>query len=239
MSAHELGCRFPVNDCTCRPAYPTAVVPRITPPPGPGEGFTSHYSDDRPANVKEALKAALFRSDAEVDAIRKAMPEGAVGDINSTAKGSGARFNAGKPPMELIPLQLIAESLNRFDPKWSEAQRTAIWSLAALGAWQEEGDTKHLYTVLRNLGLSEGWRECAQVFDYGKRKYAEWNWAKGMAWSIVMACAARHLMQIIDGEQDDSESGLPHRGHVFCNIVMLLTFIRTFPEGDDRPRCLA
>lgn len=159
-----------------------------------------------------------------------------VGDLNSQAKGSGARFNAGKAPLELIPLRLIAESY--FSGCGSDAELGACRALEHLGYWQETGHESWLYSALSHMKLT-GWQECAQVFDYGKRKYAEWNWAKGMQWSVALACAARHLVQILEGESHDVESTLPHRGHVFCNIVMLLTFIRTYPEGDDRPRCLA
>ena len=159
-----------------------------------------------------------------------------VGDINSTEKGSGARFNTGKAPFELIPLTLVADY---YSPDFKAREvRYALYALRSLGVWQETGHTHNLLASLRHLG-DEGWLECAQVFAYGKLKYAEWNWAKGMAWSIPMACAARHLIAIIEGEQNDPESGLPHRGHVFCNIVMLLTYAKVFPEGDDRPRCLS
>jgi hypothetical protein len=78
--------------------------------------------------------------------------------------------------------------------------------------------------------------DCARVFDYGRAKYAAWNWAKGMDWSIPYACAIRHLSAWFDGEDNDPESGQPHLGHVMCNLVMLSTFARTFPEGDDRPQ---
>jgi hypothetical protein len=161
-----------------------------------------------------------------------------IGDVTSTEKGTAARYNAGKPDYSLIPLRIIADSLRREDPKWTAEQRSAIWSLCALGSWQEDGDVKHLYTVLTNLKL-EGWPECAFVLEYGRAKYAAWNWAKGFAWSVPFACAARHLMHIIGGEHADLESKHPHRGHVFANVVMLLTFHDTFPEGDDRPRMLA
>jgi len=161
-----------------------------------------------------------------------------VGDLSSTEKGSGARFNTGKAPMELIPLKFIALShINAVAHKVEE--RRAADALFVLGRWQETGDDLFLYSALRTLGLNGGWPECARVFDYGRIKYDEWNWAKGMAWSIPLACAARHLSAIIEGETNDPESGLPHRGHVFCNIVMLLTYAKIFTEGDDRPRCLS
>ena len=109
-----------------------------------------------------------------------------VGDITSDERGTGARFNSGKPSFDLIPL-------------------------AAL-------------------------EDCAKVFDYGRRKYADWNWAKGMAWSVPLGCILRHLAAWQRGEDTDAESGLPHLGHIMCNLVMLSTYDRTFREGDDRAK---
>ncbi|HEX7911755.1 MAG TPA: dATP/dGTP diphosphohydrolase domain-containing protein [Paraburkholderia sp.] len=154
-----------------------------------------------------------------------------IGDVNSNARGSGARFNDGKVPVELIPLRLIAEYGEYINLGESSDELTA---LHALGRFQEGGDITNLYDAMIAVGAP--WTECAAVFEYGKRKYAAWNWAKGMPWSIPIACAARHLIfGMMRGESTDSESGLPHRGHFLCNIVMLLTFVRTYPEGDDRP----
>ena len=106
-----------------------------------------------------------------------------IGDVNSTAKGSGARYNNGKPDLSLVPL----------------------WAFD----------------------------DCARVFEYGKKKYAAWNWAKGMPWSVPLACALRHLGAIQRGEVDDPESNLPHLGHVMCNIVMLAHYAKYYPEGND------
>jgi len=154
-----------------------------------------------------------------------------IGDINSDAKGSGARFNTGKNPLELIPLRLIAEQRIRATGGSVSNENRA---LLALARFQEGGGIDDLLDAISAIGPA--WEECADVFDYGRRKYAEWNWAKGMSWSVPIACAARHLVYgIMDGEENDCESHLPHRGHFLCNIVMLLTFVRTYPEGDDRP----
>jgi hypothetical protein len=160
-----------------------------------------------------------------------------VGDITSDAKGSGARYNTGKPAYELVPLRIIAESYYRLS--LNSSQRDALDALFCLAEFQERGSIGRLYAAIKVLGIG-GWPECAKVFDYGATKYRAWNWSKGMAWSIPIACAARHLLQIIDGEMLDLDkegapgSGLPHRGHVFCNLVMLITYDLTFREGDDR-----
>jgi len=109
-----------------------------------------------------------------------------IGDVNSEAKGSGARFNSGKPDFSLIPLVTLEDE--------------------------------------------------ARVWEYGKKKYAAWNWAKGMPWSVPFACAVRHLSAWQRGEDLDPESGLPHIAHVACNIRMLTLYSKTYPEGDDRPK---
>jgi hypothetical protein len=170
--------------------------------------------------------------------VRDTMPKaaaGGIGDINSDAKGSGARYNAGKAPIELIPLRQIGTA-HIMRASLSEPQFAAAKALQHLGDYQSRRrGIGALYDALVALGF-EGWEECARVFDYGRKKYAAWNWAKGMQWSVPLACAGRHLeFGILRGEQNDPESGLPHRGHVFCNIVMLLAFADTFTEGDDRP----
>jgi hypothetical protein len=80
--------------------------------------------------------------------------------------------------------------------------------------------------------------DCARVFDYGRAKYAEWNWAKGQPWSVPFACLMRHMAAWQAGEDLDPESGLPHLGHAMANLVMLSTFARTYREGDDRTQWL-
>lgn len=157
-----------------------------------------------------------------------------VGDVNSTAKGSGARFNDGKPPLDLIPLRILADAWWRHE--FTPAQEAAHACLKLLGQWQEGAGPEALHAALRALGCP--FHEAARVLEYGKRKYAAWNWSKGMAWSVCLGCAARHLEQILDGEEVDSESGLLHVGHVGCNLIFLIQFHRTYPEGDDRPTTL-
>jgi hypothetical protein len=76
----------------------------------------------------------------------------------------------------------------------------------------------------------------ARVFMYGKLKYAEWNWAKGMKWSIPMDCLQRHLLKWwYFGEEIDPESGEHHLDHVICNLLMLRHYLTTYKTGDDRP----
>lgn len=161
----------------------------------------------------------------------KPMVREGIGDVNSNAKGAGARYNAGKVPLELIPLRLIADQIQHGAGPVIDHDVQALYALAR---FQEGAGVEALHDAIDAIGAA--WDECAAVFDYGRRKYAEWNWSKGMPWSVPIACAARHLLYgTLAGEQNDPESGKPHRGHFICNVVMLLTFVRTYPEGDDRP----
>lgn len=162
---------------------------------------------------------------------------GGLGDINSTQIGTGARYNAGKRPLQLIPLRIIARTYR--EQIKSGPAVNYINALDCLGQWQEGGELRDLYACMSYLGGAKEVTEAtAWVFDYGRKKYAEWNWAKGMPWSAAMACAARHIEDLILGEVNDHESNLPLIGHVGCNLVMLITYHRTYQQGDDRPALL-
>jgi hypothetical protein len=109
-----------------------------------------------------------------------------IGDINSTEKGTGARYNDDKPDYSLLPMHLL------------------------------EGT--------------------ARVFMYGSKKYAPFNWVKGMAWTVPYACALRHLFAWFRGEDVDAESGQSHLDHVICNLLMLKHYEKSYREGDNRPK---
>jgi Domain of unknown function (DUF5664) len=155
-----------------------------------------------------------------------------VGDVTSNARGSGARFNSGKPQLELIPLTFIADS---FDLIFSSNPdvKTTYDMLRFSGMFQATGDVEHLNDALR-VGKSH-WADCAKVFSYGALKYAEWNWVKGMQWSVPLGCIGRHSLAVLTGERVDQESGLSHIGHIMCNLVMLKAYTTGYPEGDNLP----
>lgn len=109
-----------------------------------------------------------------------------IGDVNSNEKGSGARYNSGKPDFSLLPMNTLEDEV--------------------------------------------------RVWMYGAQKYASWNWAKGMPWSVPFACLMRHMSAWQRGEENDPESGLPHLAHAMCNLRMLALYAKTYQEGDDRPK---
>lgn len=175
----------------------------------------------------------------------------AIGDLSSNAKGTGARFNTGKTPYELIAWDTAAIGLGVHCTPGHPHRAAVNSALVALGRFQSGGDRHDLSEVLYHtanaagLSVVELYAEVARVLEYGKTKYDEWNWAKGMPWDSVIACAARHLLGTpgMPGMWDepngvDHESGLLHAGHVGCNILFLLQFMRTYREGDNRPKQL-
>lgn len=116
------------------------------------------------------------------------MVDKGIGDVNSKEKGSGARYNAGKPDFSLIPMTTLEDEI--------------------------------------------------RVWEYGAKKYAAWNWTKGMAWSVPFACLMRHMAAWQRGEECDPESGLPHLAHAMCNLRMLTYYSQFYKEGDNRPEGL-
>jgi len=76
----------------------------------------------------------------------------------------------------------------------------------------------------------------ARVFMGGKLKYKEWNWSKGMKFSICADCLLRHFIKWwFCGEDTDPESGENHLDYMICNLLMLKHYSLTYTEGDDRP----
>jgi hypothetical protein len=113
----------------------------------------------------------------------------------------------------------------------------AMWYL---GAFQKSHDPSHLIDLMCCLYEDDEYAQhidtdAAKVFGYGAVKYAPWNWAKGMPWSVPVGCIGRHLLALLWGEELDKESGLPHRGHVGCNVMMLQHYAEHYTEGNDLP----
>lgn len=76
--------------------------------------------------------------------------------------------------------------------------------------------------------------EVGKVLDYGAKKYAPHNWAKGMAWGRMLAACLRHLAAWARGVEVDPESGLHHLSHAACCALMLLALVLRKAGTDDR-----
>ena len=79
-----------------------------------------------------------------------------------------------------------------------------------------------------------------RVLEYGIEKYSTAecsgrdNWKKGLPVTEILDSALRHIDAILRGEDIDAESGLPHIGHLQCNIMFLAHTLKHHPHLDDR-----
>jgi hypothetical protein len=76
--------------------------------------------------------------------------------------------------------------------------------------------------------------QLAAVYTFGARKYADWNWIKGIKYSRLIAATFRHFWAFVRGNDIDDESGLPHLAHCLWNVTSLLYFSQYRPDLDDR-----
>ncbi len=58
-----------------------------------------------------------------------------------------------------------------------------------------------------------------RILEYGAKKYAPYNWKKPMSRSDILDSMQRHMAKLIDGDENDEESGLPHIGHIMANAM--------------------
>ena len=77
------------------------------------------------------------------------------------------------------------------------------------------------WTLLPWLGLAP----VVNVLEFGAVKYERDNWQLvDNAEQRYQAACFRHLIAIINGEEIDPESGLPHTAHLACNSLFLSHF---------------
>lgn len=74
----------------------------------------------------------------------------------------------------------------------------------------------------------------AQVLAFGAQKYDAHNWRNGLKVTEVCESLLRHVFAILNGEDVDPESGLPHVGHAQCNAMFLSRMLSERPDMDDR-----
>lgn len=73
-----------------------------------------------------------------------------------------------------------------------------------------------------------------RVLEYGADKYSRDNWKDGLLVREIVESMLRHIFDFLEGEDLDSESGLPHVGHILCNAMFLSWTLENRPEFDDR-----
>ena len=81
--------------------------------------------------------------------------------------------------------------------------------------------------------------EIVNVLEFGKVKYAAWNWSRhgGFKYMRVFNSTMRHLLAWARGEDKDPESGLSHLSHAACNLLFIIYFVKhkdKYIDNDDR-----
>lgn len=182
-----------------------------------------------------------------------------VGDLNSDARGSGARRSAGKPDWSQLPFWTALPALNFYRSHralWDaqgnmEPSARAMSIIGLMADWQRGGPRSLLDEALaETLYLTQqqlGWDNAGtpptplrallaavRVLEFGARKYKKANWAKGMPWSTAFTCTMSHLLKFLDGAEDDEESNQHTLAHAAVNLMFLIAYYSLYPEGDDR-----
>lgn len=80
----------------------------------------------------------------------------------------------------------------------------------------------------------EALEEIALVLQHGAAKYSRNNWRKGFIHSRPFSAILRHLFAYWKGEDLDKDSGLHHLAHAGCELLFLISFIKTKTGVDDR-----
>lgn len=76
----------------------------------------------------------------------------------------------------------------------------------------------------------------AAAFDYGAKKYATYNFTKGIKLMRLVSAAGRHIWQYTWVEKHDPETGLSHLAHAGACICMALWMDEHRPDLDDTYR---
>ena len=75
-----------------------------------------------------------------------------------------------------------------------------------------------------------------RVLEFGAKKYEKDQWKKGFPIRQIYNSLIRHMIAFMNGEDNDPESGLPHIGHIQCNIMFMAYVLENHPHFDDRSK---
>jgi hypothetical protein len=76
----------------------------------------------------------------------------------------------------------------------------------------------------------------SKVMGLGAVKYGPYNWRENrVRRTIYLEAAMRHILQALDGEDLDPESGVPHEAHAAACMAIVLDALATGNLIDDRP----
>src|SRR5678815_1515503 len=94
------------------------------------------------------------------------------------------------------------------------------------------GDKKPHLELIPPAGLLHA----SQAHLEGAIKYGPYNWRdKPVRLTVYIAAAQRHLLALLDGEDNAHDSGFRHEGHVIACMNIILDAFETGNLIDDRP----
>ena len=73
-----------------------------------------------------------------------------------------------------------------------------------------------------------------RVAEFGAKKYAPWNWSKGLSRVQIIGSLLRHTFAYLRGEESDKDSGLLHTDHILWNAAALAHNVRWGLEDGRR-----
>lgn len=88
--------------------------------------------------------------------------------------------------------------------------------------------------------------ELAKVYTTGAEKYTDYdengnitydgsnNWRKGLSWMDCTASAKRHIERFVKGIDTDPETNTLHLANACWNLMTIIDFYKSYPQGDDR-----
>ncbi len=100
------------------------------------------------------------------------------------------------------------------------------------------------YELISDIALEE----IAKVYTNGAEKYTDRdddgniiydganNWRKGLYWMDCIASTKRHIEKFVKGVDIDNETNTLHLANACWNLMTIIDFYKTFPQGDDRPK---
>jgi Domain of unknown function (DUF5664) len=98
------------------------------------------------------------------------------------------------------------------------------------------------YDLISNIAL----KEIVKVYTKGAEKYTDYdengnivydgsnNWRKGLLWMDCIASAKRHIEQFIECIDIDEEMKTLHLANACWNLMSIIDFYVTYPQGDNR-----
>lgn len=125
-------------------------------------------------------------------------------------------------------------------PSHSEVEEVAYQGGTLTTAPYPDGNPKSLQGAkkysLRYLPLSAN-IAVNQALEDGAKKYGPANWReKGVAVSVYIDAALRHINQFYDGKQDNAaDSGAPNLGHAMACLAIIIDAMQEGSAIDDRP----